>query len=116
MIKPLVAEGAYPSLKNLSCDPYSARIISGAYASSAGELNATLQYIYHSFNFGCADDKERAGLLKSIAVAEMIHLDLLGEALISLGAEPVYSFCPPARYNFYSTKFVAYSRTLRYYG
>lgn len=113
MPKPLVAEGAYPSLKSLSPDPYSARIISSAYASSAGELNAVLQYIYHSFNFGCAGDGERAQLLKSIAIAEMMHLDLLGEALINLGAQPVYSFCPPAHYNFYSTKFVAYSRSLR---
>lgn len=113
MPKPLIAEGAYPSLKDLTCDPYAARIISSAYATSSGELNATLQYIYHSFNFLVADDEPRAELLKSIAVSEMIHLDLLGEALSRLGSPPVYCFAPPAQYNFYSTKFVAYSRTLR---
>lgn len=113
MPKPLIAEGSYPSLKDLQCDPIAARILSSAYASSSGELNASLQYIYHSINFSCKNDEVRAELLKSIAIAEMIHLDLLGEALIRLGAQPVYSFCPPAHYNFYSTKFVAYSRTLR---
>ena len=113
MPKPLIAEGAYPSLKDLHCDPYAARIISSAYATSAGELNATLQYIYHSISFLTKDDEKRAELLKSIAVAEMIHLDLLGEALARLGSPPVYSFSPPAQYNFYSTKFVAYSRSLR---
>lgn len=113
MPKPLIAEGEYPSLENLQCDPYAARIISAAYATSAGELNATLQYIYHSLNFGCCGDKKRADMLESIAIAEMHHLHLLGEALIRLGSSPVYSFLPPAHYNFYSTKFVAYSRSLR---
>ncbi|MDE7257297.1 MAG: manganese catalase family protein [Clostridia bacterium] len=113
MPKPLIAEGAYPSLKNLHCDPYAARIISSAYATSSGELNATLQYIYHSISFLTSEDETRAELLKSIAISEMIHLDLLGEALSRLGAPPVYSFSPPAQFNFYSTKFVAYSRTLR---
>ena len=113
MPKPLIAEGEYPSLKDLQCDAYAARIISAAYATSAGELNATLQYIYHSINFAYKKDEKRAQLLKSIAIAEMHHVDLLGEALIRLGAPPVYSFLPPAHYNFYSTKFVAYSRSLR---
>lgn len=113
MPRPLIAEGPYPSLKDLPCDPYAARIISSAYATSSGELNATLQYIYHSINFLCSGDSARADLLKSIAIAEMIHVDLLAEALIRLGSPPVYSFCPPAQYNFYSTKFVAYSRNLR---
>ncbi|MDE6558245.1 MAG: manganese catalase family protein [Clostridia bacterium] len=113
MPKPLIAEGGYPSLKDLQCDAYSARILSSAYATSAGELNASLQYIYHSINFSGKNDDKRAELLKSIAIAEMIHINLLGEALIRLGAPPVYSYCPPAHYNFYSTKFVAYSRTLR---
>ena len=113
MPKPLIAEGSYPSLKDLGRDPYSAKIISAAYATSAGELNATLQYIYHSVNFSYRGDEVRAQLLKSIAIAEMIHIDLLAEALIRLGDLPVYSFCPPAHFNFYSTKFVAYSRTLR---
>ena len=113
MPKPLIAEGAYPSLKNLQCDPYAARIIASAYATSSGELNATLQYIYHSISFLTSDDEARAELLQSIAIAEMLHLHLLGEALSRLGSPPVYSFSPPAHYNFYSTKFVAYSRSLR---
>lgn len=114
MPKPLIAEGAYPSLKDLHCDPYAARIISSAYATSTGELNATLQYIYHSINFLTKSDEKRAELLKSIAIAEMMHLHMLGEALARLGSPPVFSFSPPAQYNFYSTKFVAYSRSLRH--
>ncbi len=113
MPKPLIADGPYPSLKGLQTDCLSVRIISPAYATSAGELNAVMQYIYHSLNFACKGDEKTAELLKSIAIAEMIHFDLLGEALIKMGAQPVFTANPPAQYNFYSTKFVAYSRTLR---
>lgn len=113
MPKPLIVDQPYPSLDSLTCDPYSVRIISSAYATSSGELNAILQYIYHSVNFSYKEDEKRAELLKSIAIAEMRHLDLLAEALIRMGAAPVYTSQPPAQYNFYSTKFVAYSRTLR---
>lgn len=113
MPKPIIAEGRYPDLDGLSCDSQSVRIISPAYATSCGELNATLQYIYHSINFSCAGDECTAEKLKGIAIAEMHHLDLLAEALIRMGAQPVYTFNPPGQYNFYSTKFVSYSRSLR---
>ena len=46
MSKPLIAEGEYPPLNDLCPDPYAVRILSSAYATSAGELNASLQYIY----------------------------------------------------------------------
>ena len=51
MPKPLIVDAPYPSLDSLCCDPVSARIISAAYATPSGELNATLQYVYHSLNF-----------------------------------------------------------------
>lgn len=113
MPKPLMVDQPYPSLDALSCDPYSVRLISSAYATSSGELNAIMQYIYHSVNFDCNGDSKRADLLMSIAICEMKHLHLLAEALIRMGASPVYTAQPPAQYNFYSTKFVSYSRTLR---
>lgn len=112
MPKPLIVDAPYPSLDSLCPDPCSARIISAAYATPSGELNAILQYIYHSFNFAHCGNKAVAETLVGIALAEMKHLDLLGEALINLGASPVYTFQPPAQFNFYSTKFVAYSRSL----
>lgn len=109
MPKPLIVQTPYPSVKELTCDPVSARIISSAYATSCGELNSVMQYIFQSFVFNHSGDESNAELLKSIAIAEMIHFDLLGNALINLGAQPVYTFQPPVAFNFYSTKFVSYS-------
>ncbi len=109
MPKPLIVNAPYPSVKNLACDPVAARILTSAYATSCGELNSILQYVYQSFAFNHAGDEKTAELLKSVAMAEMLHLDLLGNALINLGAQPIYTFQPPVAFNFYSTKFVSYS-------
>lgn len=114
MPKPLTLPEPFPSIKDISNDAYSLRIISPAYASSTGELNAILQYIYHSFFFekcGYADVAEK---LVSIAVAEMQHLNILGQTILALGAPPLFCRYPNSGFDFYSTKYVAYSRSLKF--
>ncbi len=76
-------------------------------------MNTVLQYIYHSFFFRKAKKSDIAEKLLSIAIAEMKHLDILGQTILSLGAAPVYCRNPYTRFDFYSTKFVAYSRSLK---
>lgn len=112
MPKPLTLNEDFPTTDNLCKDAYSLSVISPAYASPSGELNAVLQYIYHSINFEKKGYKEYADTLKSIAIAEMLHLELLGETIYSLGSEPIYCQNPPTSFNFYSTKSVTYSRCL----
>ena len=113
MTKPLIAEKPYPTTEGIAPDCRSLRIISPAYASSTGELNSVLQYNYHAVIFNSKGLEEYAELIDSIAVAEMIHLKILGKLICALGAQPVYSLLPPAGFNFYSAKFVAYSRSLK---
>lgn len=114
MPKPLTMPEPFPSTKDLCEDAYSLRIISPAYASSTGELNSTLQYIYHSFFFGKCGYEDVAEKLVSIAVAEMLHINILGQTILALGAPPVYCRNPSTGFDFYSTKYVAYSRSLNY--
>lgn len=114
MPKPLTLPEPFPSIKDISNDALSLRIISPAYASSTGELNAILQYIYHSFFFEKCGYKDVAEKLISIAVAEMQHLNILGQTILALGASPVYCRNPSTGFDFYSTKYVAYSRSLKY--
>lgn len=102
----------FPTTDGICPDAYSLAVISPAYASSTGELNAILQYLYHFFNFNKHGLEEYAETLESIAIAEMLHLKLLGETIMALGAQPIYCQNPPTAYNFYSTKFVSYSRNL----
>lgn len=112
MSKPLTLNEPFPTTDGICPDAYSLAVISPAYASSTGELNAILQYLYHYFNFEQQGLKEYAETLESIAIAEMLHLKLLGETIAALGAQPIYCQYPPTAYNFYSTKFVSYSRNL----
>ena len=112
MSKPLTLNEPFPTTDGICPDAYSLAVISPAYASSTGELNAILQYLYHYFNFEQQGLKEYAETLESIAVAEMLHLKLLGETITALGSQPIYCQYPPTAYNFYSTKFVSYSRNL----
>lgn len=114
MSQPLSSTAPYPTAEGLTPDAYSLRIISPAYASSTGELNATLQYIYHSFYFRKEGKAEIASRLIGIAINEMRHLELLGQTILALGAPPVYCRYPYSGFDFYSAKYVAYSRTLKF--
>ncbi len=111
-MSPLIADRPYPTEEGVCPDAYSLRVISPAYASPAGELNAVLQYMYHYHHFVANGYNEPAKVIESIAVAEMFHLKLLGATVLALGAAPVYTFNPPCLFNFYSAKFVTYSRSL----
>ena len=112
MSKPLTLNEPFPTTDGICPDAYSLAVIAPAYASSTGELNAILQYLYHFFNFKHHGLEEYAVTLEGIAIAEMFHLKLLGETITALGSQPIYCQNPPTAFNFYSTKFVAYSRNL----
>lgn len=88
-MKPLVCDIAYPSTQTLTTDVLSGRIISFAYANANSELTATLQYCYQILFFSqiCQQD---ADTLQSICIAEMQHLQYLGNAMIKLGVNPLY--------------------------
>lgn len=112
MPEPLILKEDYPTTEGICPDAYSLAVISPAYASSTGELNAILQYFYHYFNFERQGYKDYAFTLQRIAIAEMHHLKILGETILALGAQPIYCQNPPTAFNFYSAKYVTYSRNL----
>ncbi len=113
-MQPLTLNTPYPTTEGITTDYCALRIISPAYATNVGELNAVLQYVYHSFFFKKHSFDDIADTLVSIAVAEMKHLNILGGMMLSLGGAPVYSQYPPEGFNFYSAKYVAYSSNLKH--
>lgn len=92
-MKPLVLDLPYPNTSELTEDVRSGNIISFGYATLRGEVAAVLQYVYHHFYFGLTN-KEDAETLMSIAIAEMMHVDILGNAMLKLGTSPRYVQCP----------------------
>lgn len=111
-MKPLQENIPFPSLEGITKDLQSAKIIRSAYASlCVSEMTASSQYMYHYFYFDTVYDKyEIAETVENIAIAEMIHIEYLGKALIKLGVDPIYSITPPYR-NYYNTSQIAYSNT-----
>ena len=71
----------YPSSKDVKC-------IMDLYAGVDSELTAIIQYMYQSYIVGNKDD-ELHTLLEQVAMAEMKHMELLGECIVALGGTPV---------------------------
>lgn len=107
------AESEYPTLEGIGEDCASIRVISPAYAGRSGELTAILQYVYQSIVFEECGFPEISKRLVSIAVNEMRHLELLGTAICKLGAQPVFTACPPYPVGFYSASNINYSKNPR---
>lgn len=108
-MKPLICDLPYPSVDLLTKDVRSGQIISFAYATLRGELTATLQYTYHHFYFG-ETSAEDADMLMRIAIAEMKHIDILGESMLKLGVSPKFIQCPNSQV-YYNSSTVSQSTT-----
>ncbi len=108
MPRALTIDLPYPTITTSQPDLRSANILSFGYATAEGELDSVLQYIYHSLRF-TPYGESYSELLQSIAIAEMKHVDLLGQAMLTLGLDPRYTTLPNKN-KFYSTEYVSYSK------
>ncbi|MBE5753961.1 MAG: hypothetical protein E7340_01315 [Clostridiales bacterium] len=110
MIKPLTVNLSYPSLDNIKEDKKTAFLLAGAYSGSHGELSAILQYFYHFLHFKRLGDENCAGVIMSIALAEMHHLEILGSLIMRLGIDPVFCTASTFCAEYYSAKNIRYSK------
>ncbi|KOA21442.1 manganese containing catalase [Clostridium homopropionicum DSM 5847] len=88
----------YPEPKVKSPNVYYANILLKDYAGGISELTAINLYIYqHMVSEG--EHKDYAELIGGVSMAEMKHLELLGETIKLLGVKPIYmdNACPPGR-------------------
>ena len=110
MIKPISVALPYPPINGIGQDKKSAALLGSAYAGRHGELKAILQYIYHYFFYKKLGDEITAKTVLGIALAEMKHLEILGELMLELGADPVlYRMTPFGREEAITN--VSYSKT-----
>lgn len=75
-----------------------ANILLNDYAGSVSEFTAVSLYSYQHF-VSEGEYKDFAELIGGISMAEMKHLELVGETIKLLGIKPVYidNACPPGR-------------------
>lgn len=83
-VKPIVMDLPYPQIRVTEENREYADILSNDYAGAVSELSAITQYINHENRLVC-EQCPLAKTLVGIAMAEMIHLQMLGELISLLG-------------------------------
>jgi bacterioferritin len=69
-------------------DPDTVALLKENYAGIVSELTAITQYVYQ--NIVTADDKAFSSAIQKIAVVEMSHLNMIGNAIQLLGGVPTF--------------------------
>lgn len=89
-VKPIMMDLPYPPVRVERQNPAYANLLGMDLCGAVSELTATAQYINHENCIAC----ERCAMAKvvlGIAMAEMIHLQKLGELVVLLGGEVNYT-------------------------
>lgn len=83
-VKPIMVDLPYPSIQVTGRNQAYANLLSNDYCGAVSELSATTQYINNENRLSC-DRCAMAKTLLGIAMAEMMHLQKLGELIYLLG-------------------------------
>jgi len=78
----------YPTITPTT-DLRTARMLLDDFAGQDSELTGVNQYIYQHLVTG--EYKDLSAVLKGIAIVEMKHFEMLGEAIVNLGGDPVFT-------------------------
>lgn len=85
-VKPIMADLPYPPIQVREKNQAYANLLSVDYCGSVSEMTAITQYINNENKLSC-DRCPIAKTLLGIAMAEMIHLQKLGELIFLLGGQ-----------------------------
>lgn len=99
----------YPEIKAQKHNRTYAALLTEDYSGNVSETTATMQYIYHEFVFK-NKYKELALLLENIAKVEMLHIEVLADAIIALGGNPAFKSGKNRKY--WNAEMVNYGKDL----
>lgn len=89
-VKPIMMDLPYPPVRVERQNPAYANLLGMDLCGAVSELTATAQYINHENCIAC-ERCAMARVVLGIAMAEMIHLQKLGELVVLLGGEVNYT-------------------------
>lgn len=89
-VSPLMLPFPYPPIRVREPNQFYANLLTVDYCGSVSELTAITQYI-HGESRVCSGDCAAARTLLGIAIAEMMHLQKLGELIVLLGGTIDYA-------------------------
>lgn len=112
-VKPIMMELPYPPIRVREKNPAYANLLSMDYCGAVSELSAITQYINNE-NRLSLQKCSIAKIILGIALAEMIHLQKLGELMILLGGSPDFTArSSDGRQRMWSPQFVPIAGNLR---
>ncbi len=79
-VRPVMVDLPYPPIQVAGRNPVYANLLSNDYCGAVSELSATTQYINNENRLSC-DRCAMAKTILGIAMAEMMHLQKLGELI-----------------------------------
>lgn len=79
----------YPEIINATMDRETVAILKNLATSKTGELGGILQYIYQSVVSNRVN-QDIASIFEEIGIVEMMHLEMLMNAIVSFGGVPKY--------------------------
>lgn len=89
-MKPIQVDLEYPEIDIDSVSLSDCRCLMEDYGGAEGELTAILTYSFQSYVLSDMPEyEELRDTLEGIAIAEMHHHEMLGEAIVKLGGTPV---------------------------
>jgi len=77
----------YPEVTGAN-DPDTVAMLKEDYAGAASELTAIAQYVFQNIQ---TDSDAFANAMLQVAIVEMSHLDMLGDAIETLGGNPMFT-------------------------
>ncbi len=89
----------------------SLRAILPVYAGKDGMLTAVLQYVYQAIRLGGSGSAEEGRAIETIAGEKLRDFEVLGALIAQLGADPVFTACPPYPVSYHSAAGVDYAKT-----
>jgi Mn-containing catalase len=101
----------YPEIKNAKYDPQTVAILQNLYSSIKSEMTATCNYSYQHF-ITVRFNENIAEAFLQIGIVEMNHMDLLAEAIIDFGGNPLFA---DNKGTFFTGQWVNYSTILYQY-
>jgi bacterioferritin len=101
----------YPEIKPAKRSKMAVDLLLEDYSGNVSELTATLQYMYHNFVEKPANEN-LANLLEKTAIVEMIHMEVLADAIIALGGKPIYKTGDYFNPKYWSSDLVVYGKNL----
>lgn len=83
-----IKSAPYPDVKTTTPDSETVQVIKKVRTGAGGELSAIAMYLYQ--NNRVTNDDAIANAMLQIALVEMMHLDMLGDAIQAIGGKPTF--------------------------